>query len=161
MRVHRCFPLVLVVAAAACGSVMDVPTSPRFSHTGSTDDGDPPPPPVDTEFVATYDGTSQTVGARYFENKPSHIICIQFESRGEVVASPNARLMLNTKTGRTTGNGTLTFGENAVLDLRNVTLRRTEDGAVFGVCDEQRGNARCSIMPAPERETVPQGDDVE
>lgn len=152
MRYGRVVSLLTIALAAACGTLTESPVAPD-PGPGSVRlalFGDPPPPPVDTEVVATFNGEAGAVAGRYFENKPATVLWIEFTTAAgsDVVASPEARLLYNTRTAQTIGVGTLTFGSGAVLDLRLVALVRAGDGSVRGTCptaDPTTGRSTCTI----------------
>lgn len=137
MRHHRYLPLVLIVAAAACGSATDVPTSPPQVQPRAAF-GHPPPPPVDTGATISYGGALGTSDARFFLNRPGNIAWLDFESSSSILASPNARLMYNQKSGKTNGTGQLTFlADGSILDLTQVRIVAEEGSPPFGRCDEE------------------------
>ena len=121
MRCHSLAPF-LVVIAAACGSLTDVPATASPDSPSLLFGSNPPPPPVDTGYIADYDGTSGSGDARFLANRPGTIVWLQFESSSSILASPNARLMYNFKSGRTNGTGKLTFPGGIVLDLSQVSI---------------------------------------
>ena len=81
------------------------------------------------------DGYFNGLGARgrYFAGPPelSHG-WIHFETSPTVIASPNARLAYNEKTGKTTGIGTLTDADGTVLYLSRVEIILGQ----FGPCPD-------------------------
>ncbi len=127
MRLPACLTLVLLAAATACASVTDEPTSPliQVGNTSnaitSLDDGEPPPPPIDTAGAMLADGASFQFNAVYFENKQNANSWLAFQSSAGVIASPSARLMYNPRTLRTKGVGTLTVGTK-VIELQFVSI---------------------------------------
>ena len=128
MRLQACLSFVLLAAATACASVTDGPTTPLTSVGNSTlnehfypDDGEPPPPPIDTGGTMQVNGANFQFTGRYFENTQNANSWLVFQSSKGVIASPNARLMYNPRTLRTKGVGTLTVG-GVVIDLRLVSI---------------------------------------
>ena len=128
MRLHACLSLVLLAAATACSSVTDGPTTPLIRLDSQTpigvtyiDDGEPPPPPIDTGGTMLVANTFFQFNAVYFENTQNANTWLVFQSSSGVIASPNARLMYNPRTLRTKGVGTLTVGTK-VFDLQFVTI---------------------------------------
>ena len=127
MRLQACLSFVFLAAATACASVTDGPTTPLIS-VGSTpnaitfvDDGEPPPPPIDTGGTMLAGGASFQFNGVYFENKQNANSWLVFQSSAGVIASPNARLMYSPRTLRTKGVGTLTVGTN-VIELQFVSI---------------------------------------
>ena len=153
MQFRASLTFVLIAAAAACTATGDGPTAVAGPDVGSAtyDLGVRPPPPLGSEetdidisagvppttsgpsaaFSASFFPLSQVAG-RYFANTQSTNAWIQFVTNNTVVASPNARLQYNQKTGRTTGQGTLTLvSDGTVLDLSTLTI---VGPASFGSC---------------------------
>ena len=154
MQFRASLTFVLIAAAAACTATGDGPTAVAGPDVGSAafDLGVRPPPPLGSEetdidisagvppttngpsaaFSASFFPLSQVAG-RYFANTQSTNAWIQFVTIGNVVASPNARLQYNQRTGKTTGQGTLTIvgPGGAVLDLSTLTI---VGQPFFGAC---------------------------
>lgn len=150
MRLHACLSLVLLAAATACASVTDGPTTPLIRLDDQTpigvtyvDDGEPPPPPIDTGGTMAVGETSFQFNGVYFENTQNANSWLVFESSAGVIASPNARLMYNPRTLRTKGVGTLTVGTQ-VIELQFVSITTA------------RGFAAC---PTPTAVTPPSTSD--
>jgi hypothetical protein len=136
MRYRRLLPLALAVAAVACG-VAESPTGPSAAaaFVAPLEEGKPPPPPIDTQFVVLADGEAGTAAGRFFVNQPGIVAWIDFTSTAQVLASPNARLMYNARTGATIGTGQLVFARSGrVLDLSTVTLSVDGVRSGFGRC---------------------------
>ncbi len=95
--------LGLVFVAAACS---DVPTDSiraphsaafvtsgegyTYSWTASPDDGEPPPPDVDTAYYASGSGSSARIPVSYFANKTSRTAWVRFTA-----AKSDARVIYN------------------------------------------------------------------
>jgi hypothetical protein len=134
MRYRACFSFLLLLGAAACATATESPTAPPSLAFSPADDGEKPPPPLDTGDVAVnvnYDGAFARVAARYFANTQGTNVWIAFESNEFVTASPNARLQYNPKSGRTHGGGTLTFADGSVrpIDLSTISLSNSTLGS--------------------------------
>ena len=164
MQTRAFFALALLLAAGCgqAGDTQDSVTAPESLGINRSEFGVKPPPPLGSEETSIFigvdgDGTSSerqsgpsaesaaavpefsaTLRGRYFANTPNQNAWIQFETLGNVIASPGARLQYNEKTGKTTGNGTLTDGNRVVIDLRLVQI---DAGSVFGVCGSAEGGS--------------------
>lgn len=132
MQSRACLCLVLLAAATACASVTDGPTTPLIRLDDQTrivaanvDNGEPPPPPIDTGGTMQVDGANFQILGRYFENTQNVNSWLMFQSSEGVIASPNARLMYNPRTLRTKGVGTLTVDTKVIeLQFVNITTAR-------------------------------------
>ena len=154
MRNRACLTVALLaVTAAACATGPgDGPVAPSLARV--SDDLElipPPPPPVDTgDSYVDLDvgGAFFRASGRYFANTQGTNAWIDFKSAytpaGEaiVLASPNARLQYNERTGKTSGKGTLQYllgdGSVRVLELSQVRITSGH----FGACDG-------SVTPPP------------
>ena len=159
MRFRSFLSLALFAAATACTAVVDGPTAVETPNVGPAfaTEGLKPPPPLGTQETridlespssetpyppeADFAGGpsaesalenqpfSARVFGRYFANTQGTNGWIAFVSGGCVIASPNAKLQYNEKSGKTSGHGTLTCN-GVVLDLSKIEI--TSGG--FGGC---------------------------
>ena len=165
MRFRSFLSLALFAAATACSAVAEGPTAVETPNVGPAfaAEGLKPPPPLGTQETsidlespssetpyppaADFAGGpsaesalanqpfSARVFGRYFANTQGTNGWIAFVSGGCVIASPNAKLQYNEKSGRTSGHGTLTACNGVVLDLSKIEI--TDGG--FGGCTFSSG----------------------
>jgi hypothetical protein len=152
MRYRACFSFLLLVSAAACATATESPTAPpSLAVSPSGDDGEPPPPPLDTGDVdinMNYDGGSFSPAGRYFANKQRTNAWIAFETSyhagapgiPKVVASPDARLQYNERSGKSSGRGTLELYDVEGSLIGTIVLGQLSvAGGTLGSCSSETG----------------------
>jgi len=167
MRYRSSLSLAVLIAAA-CSVGVDGPVAVETPNVAPAldRDGVKPPPPIgsgdveidifspssETPSEIGIDGGpsasafanlpfSASVTGRYFSNSQFTNGWISFESDDCVIASPDAKLAYNEKTGKTQGHGTLTdvCGGNVVLALSKIEIT----GGGFGDCELNFGEYSC------------------
>jgi hypothetical protein len=142
----------VALMSAACAAQTEGLTEPATRRSEFRfEGGNPPPPPLDTQAVSIDASASTNEGtvffrpsARYFVNRTETVAWLAFASNSTVLASPNARLQFNEKSGTTHGNGTLTDASGKLLlDLSQVTI--IGDKSDLGSCNPENRNVCGSI----------------
>lgn len=178
----------VIVAATACTSVENpaaiAPADLASAQFETAASGVKPPPPLGTQetemrldvfssetaFARTSGPSAGAsaldfsfharVAGRYMANTQGTNGWVDFVTYGEVVASPNARLQYNEKTGKTYGVGTLTDNGGNVLYLNLIQITWGSFGSCGAVDQDQSncaqvaftygngGSGRFSVNPA-------------
>ena len=134
--------IVLLAGVVACQEAVTAPSNRDL--TIRMDEGNPPPPPIDSGMVGLAgDGSGSTstfsLNTTFFFNKPGNNGWISFSSSDNVIASPNARLHFSN--GGFSAHGIILVtlnGGTLNLDLSTVNPRSTFGD---GSCSPAGGDA--------------------